>query len=219
MAYIDLGAVAGGNVITSAWGNQVRANFEAGAVAAMAALGDMFIGTGADAGARLAAGADDSILVYDSGEATGMATQIVPAVRVYSNVAFDPTPTAWDSIDFTTERFDTDGMWALGSPSRLTVPAGGDGLYLIGGNFELGNVGGAGIHHAGIRILLDGATVMAQATDDLYRSENNALSVSCLYSLVAGNFVELQVYTTNDVNVLASSNYSPEFWAIWQRRP
>ena len=224
MAYIDLGAVAGGNVITSAWGNQVRANFEAGAVAAMAAKGDMFIGTGADAGARLAAGADDSILVYDSGEATGMATQIVPAVRVYSNVAFDPTPTAWDSIDFTTERFDTDGMWAIGTPSRLTVPAEGDGLYLIGANIALDLAGEVdGRVMIGLRLLLNNATVIAQhrviEMQNVGGTAAGEIAVSTVYAITATDYVEAQVYTNYDVDVLASGNYSPEFWAIWQRRP
>ena len=70
----------------------------------------------------------------------------------------------------------------------------------------------------GIRILLNGATVIAQ----YYAGDDNDVdtdrSITTLYSLSATDYVELQVYTTGNVNVLASGNYSPEFWAIWQRR-
>ena len=42
--------------------------------------------------------------------------------------------------------------------------------------------------------------------------------VGTLYSLSAADYIQVQVYTSNDVDVVASSNFSPEFWAIWQRR-
>jgi hypothetical protein len=218
MAFVDTGDVVSGTIITEGWGDQVRANFLAGVPAIFSVKGDLAVATAPLTAARLAVGADDSTLLADSGTATGLAWQLQPAARVYSNADFNPTPTAWDSIDFTHERFDTDGLWAIGSPSRLVIPAGGAGLYLIGGNIEFGNVGLPGGNPAGVRILLDGTTVIAQHTDDIDRMANHAMTASCLYSLVAGNFVELQAYTRDDVNVIAAGNYSPEFWAIWQRR-
>lgn len=219
MAYVDTGDVVSGTIITEGWGDQVRANFQAGVPAIFTTKGDLAVATAAETAARLGVGADDATLVADSFAATGLAWQIQPAARVYRNVAFDPTPTAWDTIDFTHERFDTDGMWVIGTPSRLTVPAGGDGLYLIGGQVSLGSLGLPGGNSAGARILLDGTTVIAQIRDDPDRLSDREVPLPpTLYALTVGQFVELQVYTTSDVNVLSSGNYSPEFWAIWQRR-
>ena len=215
MAYIDLGAVAGGNVITSAWGNQVRANFEAGAVAAMAALGDMFIGTGADAGARLAAGADDSIVVYDSGEATGMATQIVPAVHVTNSGALLMAQEVWTSIAFDTETADTDAMHAAApNPSRLTIPAGGAGWYTIGFN---GNASRAAVNDTSwsARILLDGVTELAHQLSTSARPAY--LNLSITYPLAVGSYIEVQYYSGPVAD--QSIAIGAAFYAIWQRRP
>jgi hypothetical protein len=163
-------------------------------------------------------GADGTYLVADSGAGTGLAWQIQPAARVYNSAAFDPTPTAWDSIEFDSERYDTDAMHSvLANTERLTCPADGDGIYHIGGAFSLGNLGLAGANRAGIRILLNGVTIIVQSTRDASRANNEEFAISCDYALTATDFVELQVYTTSDVNVLAGGNYSPEFWCHFVR--
>jgi hypothetical protein len=223
MAFVDTGDVVSGTIITEGWGDQVRANFLAGVPAIFSVKGDLAIATAPLTAARLAVGADDSTLLADSGTATGLAWQIQPAVRVYSNVAFDPMPDAWDSIDFTHERFDTDGLWTVVAASRITIPAGGDGLYLIGANIALdldGEVDGRVM--IGLRLLLNNATVIAQHRVIEMQNEGGTaageIAVSTAYALAATDYVEAQVYTNYDVDVLASGNYSPEFWAIWQRR-
>lgn len=214
MAYVDIGAVAGGNVITSAWGNQVRANFQACAADAMIAKGDLFIGTGGDAGTRLAVGADDAMLVADSGTASGLAWQIQPAVHVTNSGALLMAQEVWTSIAFDTETADTDAMHAAApNPSRLTVPAGGDGWYMFGFN---GNASRAAVNTAfwEARIMLNGVTELAHLRSPANRPAY--LNLSMARPLAAGNYIEVQYYSDSVAD--QSIAIGASFWAIWQRR-
>ena len=220
MAYADIGDIATGAVISEAYLDQIRANFQAGVPDIFTTKGDIAVATAADTAARLAVGADDATLVPDASTATGLAWQIQPAARVYNNAAIDPAPGTWVTLTFNTERFDTDAMHStVTNTSRLTVPTGGDGLYLIGGNLELDSGGGAGGSDKGIRILLNGTTPIAVNFNEMLSTGvDTVIAISTVYALTAKDYVELQVYTEGDVNVLADGNFSPEFYAIWLRR-
>jgi len=220
MAYADIGDIATGAVISEAYLDQIRANFQAGVPDIFTTKGDIAVATAADTAARLAVGADDATLVPDASTATGLAWQIQPAARVYNNAAIDPAPGGWVTLTFNTERFDTDAMHSTSTNTgRLTVPTGGDGLYLIGGNLELDSGGGAGASDKGIRILLNGTTPIAVNFNEMLSTGvDTVIAISTVYALTAKDYVELQVYTEGDVNVLADGNFSPEFYAIWQRR-
>jgi hypothetical protein len=222
MAYSDLGAISSGDTGTSSWANQVRSNFQAGVPDIFTAKGDIAGGTGADAAARLAVGDDDSILVPDSGETAGLAWQIQPACRVYRSTDYDPATSSWVALPFGSERFDTDDMHDTETNTeRLTVPTNGDGLYLVGGNveFDTSALSGTGYHY-GIALRLNGTTYIAREFSEDTMSGSGLISfdISTLYSLSATDYVELMIYTTGNLDVKASGNYSPEFWAIWQRR-
>ena len=216
MAYADIGDIATGAVISEAYLDQIRANFQAGVPDIFTTKGDIAVATAADTAARLAVGADDATLVPDASTATGLAWQIQPAARVYNNAAIDPAPGTWVTLTFNTERFDTDAMHStVTNTSRLTVPTGGDGLYLIGGNLELDSGGGAGGSDKGIRILLNGTTPIAVNFNEMLSTGvDTVIAISTVYALTAKDYVELQVYTEGDVNVLADGNFSPEFYAI-----
>lgn len=215
MAYADIGDIATGAVISETYLDQIRANFQAGVPDIFTTKGDLAAATAGDAAARLAVGADDATLVPDASTATGLAWQIQPAARVYNDAAIDPAPGGWVTLTFNTERFDTDAMHSTSTNTgRLTVPTGGDGLYLIGGNVAIQT--GAG--DKGVRILLNGTTAIAQNYGVSTADNPECLPVATLYSLAATDYVELQVYVEVDLNVLAEANYSPEFYAIWQRR-
>jgi len=214
MAYADIGDFSPDDVLTAADLDQIRANFQAGVPDIFTTKGDLAVATAADAAARLAAGADDSTLVPDSGEATGLAWQIQPAARVYNDANIDPATNDWVTLTFNQERHDTDAVHeSVTNPSRLTIPANGGGIYLIGGNVSF-DASSAPSHDAfRLRILLNGGTTIAQS------NESGAIrDISTSYSLAATDYIELQVYITQDVEVLASGNYSPVFWCIWQRR-
>lgn len=224
MAYSDPGDAVPGAVITAAWGDAVRANVNECALARFAAKGDLAVATAANVVARLAVGADHRALVAASGEATGVLWQAQPMCRVYNSIAIDPAAAAWVTLTFDSERFDPDAMHnpAL-NPSRITIPAGNGGVYAIGGNVKLEtSITGVGEAAGGIRILLNNATVIAE--DYAVRSRSTDLGgvdttmhIDTIYQIPAGEFVELQVWTSLDCDVLAVGNYSPVFWAHWVR--
>ena len=222
MAYAGLPIKAVGDTITKPNWDTIKANFEATGVAIVTAKGDIPVATGAQVLARLGVGADDSRMETDSGEATGLIWQIVPSCRVYNNAAIDPATSAWVTLTFNAERWDTNGMHStITNPGRLTVPAGGDGIYTIFGNalFDTSAVGG-NTRYYGIRVRLGGATVIAQHGPAEYtmNTHDMALAINAQYSLAATNYVELQVFTTWDLDILVSGNISPEFGATLLRR-
>ena len=141
---------------------------------------------------------------------------------MYNSAAIDPATGSWVTLTFDSERFDTDTMHeGVTNPSRLTVPTNGGGIYSIGAcvSFDTGDSANAD-NLLGVRVLLNGTAAIVQDLRNEYRAEANDLciSVSTLFQAVATNYLEVQVYIDRDINVLASLNYSPEFWAIWQRR-
>ena len=222
MAYAGLPIKAVGDTITKPNWDTIKANFEATGVAIVTAKGDVPVATGAQVLARLEVGADDSRLEADSGEATGLVWQIVPSCRVYNDAAIDPATSTWVSLTFNAEVWDTNTMHStVTNPGRLTVPTDGDGIYSIFGNalFDTSAVGGD-TRYYGIRVLLGGATVIAQhgPADHGMDTHDMALFINAQYSLAATNYVELQVFTTWDLDILASGNISPEFGATWLRR-
>jgi hypothetical protein len=222
MAYADIGDAVSGAVITETWGDQVRANFQAGVPDIFTTKGDIAAATAADTAARLGVGADDATLVADASAATGLAWQIQPACHVYNDANIDPTPATWVTLTFNSERFDTDAMHSvLANTSRLTVPTGGGGLYIIGANVRFATgIDANADSPCGVRLLLNGATVIGETFVVSYRATTYDLhlQVDALYALVATDYVEVQAFTEQNIDVVAAAAYSPEFWAIWQRR-
>jgi hypothetical protein len=218
MAYNDPNAKSDGDILAIGDYNILRNNWLASVLATVSAKGDLSVATAANAIARLAVGANDSILVADSGETTGLAWQIQPACRVYNDAAISASSATWTTLTFNQERFDINGMHDTSTNAgRITIPANGDGLYLIGASLAIEDDG-----DTKVRFLLNGTTVIAQHSE-FYDTGSGPTyihySITTFYSLSATDYVEVQVYPANNtVNVAAAGNYSPEFWAIWQRR-
>lgn len=218
MSYSTLPSKADGDYFTLGMYNQVKDNFDASAPAVYLAKGDLYGGSGAAAGARLAVGANDATLVADSSQATGLAWQIQPGARLSNSVDLDPTPSSWVALTFDTEAYDTDGMHStVTNTNRLTVPSGGAGVYLLGAAALIA-AGGGGAYAHELRLQVDGSTVIAQARGYDAGSNTTLLAVQTLYSLAVGQYVEVQVNVGADVNV-AAADYSPLFFAQWLRRP
>jgi len=220
MAYAALPSKSAGDTITLTNYTTIKSNFEAGVPDLMAARGDLAVATAADAAARLAAGADGDILVPSSGETTGMAWYTPYFCHVYNDADIDPATSSWVTLTFNSERSDDNGLHStVSNASRITVPTGGGGVYHIstGVNFDLSTIA-SGFGVIGLRVLLNGTTVLRQI-----QHVNNqgaldfTLALSFDYTFSAADYIEVQVYTNEDVNITASGNYSPEFSARWVR--
>lgn len=221
MAYSDPGDLASSAVITEAWVDAVRADILVSAPAVMTTKGDIVAATAANAPARLAIGADDSVLVPASGEATGLAWQIIPACRLTQAADQSVGAAAFASLTFDTEVYDTNTMHNPAvEPTRITIPTNGDGIYFIQGNVEFDNNGGTGQQELAIRIILNGTTVLAEVYANANEDDANvSLYVATDYALVATNYVELQAYTEKNDNIKYVSAHTPVFSARFVRRP
>jgi hypothetical protein len=220
MAYAALPSKSDGQYFTLANYNTVRDNFAAGVPDIFTTKGDLAAATGADAATRVAVGADDATLVPDASQSAGLAWQIQPAARAYNSANLALLAATWTTLTLNSERFDTDAVHStVSNTSRLTVPSGGAGLYSIGACVEFDTSAiGVGVD-IGIRILLNGTTVLAETYHaGSFAAVDNVLNLSTLYALNVADYVEVQAYTTQACNVNASGNYSPEFWMNWERR-
>ena len=226
MAYSDPGDLASGAVITEAWVDAVRGNDIVSPSAIVTTKGDLTIATAANTLARFPIGADDSTIVADSNVAAGAAWQIQPAARVYNDADIDPATSSWVSLTFNQERYDTDTVHnTVANTERLTCPDNGSGLYHIGGNVRFDNhATGVGANVLGVRILLNGADNIAQNLGYMNVTiVDMSMFISCDYALSdngggANDYVELQVYTVLNIDILSESANSPEFWCHWFRR-
>ena len=219
MAYVDIGDIATGAVITEGYLDQIRANFLAGVPDIFTTKGDVAIATAADAAARLAVGADDSILVADASTATGWAWQIVPTCRAYNDADIALSAETWTNVTLNTERFDTDAMHSIVTDTeRFTIPAGGAGLYSMGATVTIRPNAGSQDGTVGVRLLLNGVTIIGATQHDQRGTADATLTATTLYSLAATDYVQAQAYAKVASKVIATAAVSPEFWVIWQRR-
>ncbi len=166
--------------------------------------------------------AADLVLLEDSEDSNdkkraqiGNLVQTVLGARVYKDAAQAISNATWTAIEFNQERFDSGGFHDNATNNtRLTVPAGKGGKYLIIGHiqFELNDTGG---RYA--QFLLNGTTRIGEVAASTITGTNNPrLSWSTIYDLAAADYVELRVYQNSgnalDVQVLA--NVSPEFMMV-----
>lgn len=151
--------------------------------------GDIVAATGANALARVGVGANNTILVADSAESTGVKWQ---AAMVGARVKYSSTQSCSDGADkkltWDGEDFDTDTIHDAGTnPERLTATTAG--TYLIIGNvvFTYNATGEriAYIKHGGSTELARTCVVACAG------SFTTCINVVTLYAMAAGEYVEL----------------------------
>lgn len=118
------------------------------------------------------------------------------------------------SLTFDTEKFDTDGYHSnVTNNTRLTIPAGLGGTYLIGGSVSwIGNA--TGFRALWIEVNGDSARNIC---GDIYEPEAaTAINqvVTTLYQLAAGDYVELRVFqnSTGNLDDIVDEEAAPIFW-------
>lgn len=138
-----------------------------------------------------------------------------PRFRVYNSLAEAIPNAAFTAATFDSERFDTNGMHSTSvNTGRATCQTAG--AYLLGGGVEWA-ANATGVRAAALRI--NGTTFIGTEAH-MTRTDGGTAGSSTvtLYALAATDYVELLVYQSSggSLNVNAASNYSPEFWGIWQ---
>lgn len=139
-------------------------------------------------------------------------------IRTSNQTISDSTDTAVTfATGSMTEELDSDGLHSGASnTARITIPAGGDGIYLIGANARWAQNG------TGIRTLwieLNGSastgTRIAESRSAPGASVNVIHSLSSVYQLASGDYVTLNCRQTSGGNLaLETAAYSVRFWAL-----
>jgi hypothetical protein len=147
------------------------------------------------------------------------ATGGAPMCRVYrANVML--TPSAQTAVDFDAESFDLGDMHSTSSnTSRITIPFGGDGIYLIGANSSWpgATFGDTPVYQV---IVKNGVTRLAQTANTggalASASYDVDLTTTTLAELAAGDYIHLalghQVIASSAVSVGENILF---FWAKW----
>lgn len=159
-----------------------------------------------------AAGASASVL-----SGGGDLTPSFSGARVYREDDAGLTAGAVHYISFQVERWDTDGYWSIGSPTRLTIPE--DGYYLVGGHVQIQHDLGAsafdaegtvGILVNRVKYIADQNIYPAISAGDAQHDADPDTSVSTLWYFEAGDYVELRVFvddgSTSTFTLLGSDN-------------
>lgn len=140
------------------------------------------------------------------------APKAASGARVYNSANISIPDSSFTNLTFNSERFDTGSIHSTSSNTgRLTAPV--TGKYLISASLAFVN-NATGLRIAGI--LLNGTTNLAAQSTAAFAGTSANFSLTTIYHLTAGDYVEVSVYQTSGgpLNVSASGNFSPEFSMI-----
>jgi hypothetical protein len=133
--------------------------------------------------------------------------------RVYHNASQSIADSAFTILNFNSERYDRGGLHdTVTNNSRLTAQR--TGIYIITGHalFD-GNANGFRF----MDIMLNGVLPLGQSCVPAGLFDYGQLSVSTVYLLGSGDYVELRVAQSSggNLDVLVQGNTSPEFAMQW----
>jgi hypothetical protein len=165
---------------------------------AIDAKGDLVPGTGADTFARLAVGANGTVLTADSAEATGLKWAAAASGSTFSGCGLYQSSvqsisnTTQTDLTFVGEHFDTDGYHSDSvNPSRITIPTGKTGYFLVTARvaFASNSTGTRGLW-----IRVNGSETQFAAAQPVSTGDLTTVQISQIMALSAGNYITMNAY-------------------------
>jgi hypothetical protein len=165
------------------------------------AKGDLIAASAADTPAITSVGTNGQTLVADSTAATGLKWGYPSAhgVSIYNTAAQLLANSTFTAMTANSEFFDTDGFHSTSvNTSRITIPAGLAGKYLVQGqvNWDRSAVGGRVAS-----IYLNGASIVPGIVTVGSASEYVGCIVTSVLNLSVGDYVELYARQTSGGNL------------------
>jgi hypothetical protein len=217
-AFVDLKGGTTGQVLAKASGTDLDFTWATDASGIPATIfdakGDLIAASAADTAARLAVGTDGQVLTADSTAATGLkwagasaATYVGCQVYLTSNLSLANNTGV--IVSWTAENFDTDGFHDLSTnTSRLTVPAGKGGKYLVS---AMGVYAANATGWRATALRLNGTTYMGESAASVCGSgTNQGTTVVAILNLSDGDYIEVDVSQTSggSLNLASGTNQS-----------
>jgi hypothetical protein len=168
---------------------------------AIDAKGDLVPGTGADTFARLAVGANGTVLTADSAEATGLkwvaaaSGSTFAGCKLYKSADQSCANNTDVNITFDSEIFDTDGFHSTSTNTdRITIPTGKAGKYSFTGQitFSSNSTG-----QRWITISDTGANVIARSNVTALSGDAMWIQATGIASATVGDYFILKAYQTS----------------------
>lgn len=124
-----------------------------------------------------------------------------PSARAYRSSAQSIATGTWDSASFDVERYDNDGIWVIGSPTRFTIQEAG--IYLLWGQVAF-SVNATG--QRGVRLRVNGATIAASIQTNTNATDTTQIVCSSPWQMAAADYMEVQVFQASGgaLNLAAS---------------
>ena len=165
------------------------------------AAGDLVYGTGADTFTKLSLGTAGQVLKVNSGATApewGTAAASYVGVSVYKSANQSIANSTDTALTFDSEFFDTDSFHStVTNTSRLTIPSGKGGKYLLSGAISWG--GGGGTIRA-IKIYKNGS-VLNQISQFAGTNDGSINPAANVYELVATDYLEVYVRQNSGGNL------------------
>jgi len=174
--------------------------------------GDVIYATGSAAVTRLGIGTAGQVLTVNSG-ATAPEWTTVSATPTYSGCAIYKTSTqstangVATSVTYDGEYLDTNGYHSTSSnTSRITIPSGKAGKYLVTGNLQFASIISANIV---LFLVKNGAQIVTSQYPQQsinYSSGATTLNVSAIVDCAVGDYLEIQAFQGSGGNQDVSAN-------------